>query len=494
MAALTLADIADEDDNNAFAAFRELVGPALWAVIVRDVHRAKPGTCACRPDRPPMFDAAHPIPGPLCQRCMDQWTPRLMDGFGRIRAALMGDVPTIAGGSNAGQEVRELIVVRDHLVTPEAEWQEAAVHGAMLCHPAFPGGISPEPPGWLRAVWAQLVHFPTAGRIVPTVRRESAAERGLPTRPEVAISTAEWAAPLRADPVGQNILIHFLLGLRDEITDPFSLPKMQLRFGLSERETDERLRRSLALLRRCNPDFYARAVAGPLAGRPGGVPDETGPDECIGDHVPSVEDSCAAEADADTARKAIIAELLPPVRPSDDGRVRDTHPDTHGDTHPDTHGDGYGRRENPGPRPKAVPSRTAPKSQPKTHPKSGRPGTWPKSRPDARMPGAGPGAAPPAPGSDAIREPGATREPGAAREAGVIREPVLNAVTVRLLKVIVDAAYGKKADVVAAFRRHLRLGEEEAEAEVGRFTRLVAGAGVCWVDVLLRGIDGYGVA
>ncbi|KLL10784.1 hypothetical protein [Protofrankia coriariae] len=477
MTALTLADIADENAEVAFMAFRELVGPALWAVIVRDVHRAKPGTCACRPDRPPMFDAAHSIPGPLCPRCTDLWTPRFMDGFDRIRAALVGNVPTIAGGSNAGQEVRELIVVRDHLVTPEAEWQEAAVYGAMLCDPAFPRGISPEPPGWLRAVWAQFVHFPTAGRIVPTVRRESAAERGLPTRPEVAISTAEWAAPLRADPIGQNIVIHFLLGLRDGVTDPFSLPKMQLRFGLTEQEVDERLRRSLALLRRHNPDFYTRAVALPLAERPTETRGETGPDGCTSEHVPSFEDACVAETDAYTARETIIAELVPhtPISTGTGGGagiVIGTGAVIGAGNAADVAvgvaaGSGHGRR-----RARGVQGRRD------------DPGPCPGRRPKNR---------PMVPRASALVSAGSGQLPEITRGPGTAHGSVCDAAVVRLLSLIVDVAHGGKGDIVSACRRELGLNEQQARDEAERFARLVAVARVDWVDVLLRGVNSQGV-
>ncbi len=388
---LTIADIAHENDEVAFTAYTELVGPALWMRIVRGVHRAKPGTCACRPERPPMFDIADEILGPLCGRCTDLWTDRLMSGYQVVREALAGQVPTITGGPNAGQEIREWIVIRDHFASAEAERQDVPVFGAVLRDFA-PRERTPPHLDWLRAVWAQLVHYPTSKRIIPTVRRESAAERGLPTRPEVAICSAEWAAPLRVDPADRDILIEFLLGVRDEITDPFSLPDMQLKFGLTAGEVDERLQRSLALLRRYNRDFYERAVAVPLAGSHGATdPDGHG---CAGEHVPSVEDACVAEVDARVARSALIAELA-----FNPGRGR-------------AHGVGSGV-------------------------------------------GVGP-----------------------------------NLVMVRLLQVIIDAGDGRRVDIVALFRRHLRLDEERARAEVARFVGLVVGAGVRWVDVLLRAVDG----
>ncbi len=368
MSTLTIADIASANDEIAFLAFSEFVGPPLWARVVRGVHRAKPGTCACCPERPPLFDVTDVPTEPLCHRCMKLWTDHLMSGFRVLRQALAGQVPTVSPRShNAGQEIREWRVICDHILAPDAELEDASAVGAIL-RDFVPREASPAGLGWLRAAWAQLIHYPTAGRIVPTVRRESADERGLPTRPETAIGKAVWAAPLRVDPVSRDILIEFLLGIRDEITDPYSLPSMELKFGLTAVEVAERLQRSLALLRQHNRDFYERAVAVPLA--------RTAPDEIFGGHMPSPEDICVAAADANVPRNAIIVEL--------------------------------------------------------------------RSKPDV----------------------------------------------VGALRAIVDAAYGKGRDVVAVVRRQLRLDGEHARAEVTRLVRLVVAAGVGWVDLLLRGLDG----
>ncbi|WP_322752131.1 hypothetical protein [Frankia sp. Cas3] len=367
MLPLTIADIASENDDIAFSAFVEFVGPALWTRVVSGVRRAKPGTCACRPERPPLFNVTDTLTESLCERCMNLWTDRLMNGFRVLRQALAGSVPTIGAGSNAGEEIHEWRIVRDHIVAPEAELEDVSVFGVLL-RDFTPRDETPAELDWLRKAWAQLVNYPTSGRIVPTVRRESADERGLPTRPEVAISTAAWAAPLRVDPVDRDILIVFLLGIRDEITDPFSLPSMELKFGLTAREVSERLEGSLALLRRCNRDFYERAVAVPLA--------ETAPDGIAGGHAPSPEDICAAAAETSVPRNAILAELE------------------------------------------------------------------------------------------------------------------VNLVTKRLLQAIADIAHGGKVDVGVLARRLLRLDEERAGGEVDRLARLVAGAGVEWVDVLLHDLDG----
>ncbi len=368
MLPLTIADIASENDDIAFLAFAEFVGPALWTRVVHGVRRAKPGTCACRPERPPLFNVTDTLTGPLCDRCVPLWTGLLSDGFEVLREALVGRIPTVSARSrNGGEEIREWRIIRDHIVAPEADLQDASVFGVLL-RDFEPREETPAELDWLRKAWAQLVNYPTSGRIVPTVRRESADERGLPTRPEVAIRKAAWAAPLRVDPVARDILIEFLLGIRDEITDPFSLPSMELRFGLTAAEVSERLQRSLATLRQCNRDFYERAVAVPRA--------QTVSDAIAGGHAPSPEDICVAAADTSVPRNAILAELE------------------------------------------------------------------------------------------------------------------VNSVTKMLLQAITDIAHGRKVDVGALARRLLRLDDERAGHEVDRLARLVAGAGVEWVDVLLHDLDG----
>ncbi|MBL7519172.1 hypothetical protein I6A84_13920, partial [Frankia sp. CNm7] len=268
-----VAEIADTDENLAYFAYLALVGPALWAQVVATAHRAKPGSCGCDPLRPPV--GGHSGAEPLCPRCTNLWTDRLLKGFTATRAAL-ADGPPLTRDDLPVREWQRLV---EHLGATAAEFEDAAEYGRTLreltlrarrgAREAAPGSAAdpaPPAPGWVRDAYFQLVDFvANPSRTVADIRRESAAERDLHTRPELAIGKQDWAAPLRADPVDRDILIHFLLGLRDEVSEPYSMPKMELAFGLTAAQAAERLARQLRLLHEVRPDFYHRNVEAPLA-------------------------------------------------------------------------------------------------------------------------------------------------------------------------------------------------------------------------------------
>ncbi|MFY1651129.1 hypothetical protein ACN27J_09560 [Solwaraspora sp. WMMB762] len=116
---------------------------------------------------------------------------------------------------------------------------------------------------WLRAVYWQFVHQDQR-QAIAELRRRSATARGMHARPERDLTTARWAAPLAADPVGLDLLISFVIGLRDQVADSWRIPHATAKHGLTDQQVRLRLTAAVDLLRRINPSFYEANVAAAL--------------------------------------------------------------------------------------------------------------------------------------------------------------------------------------------------------------------------------------
>ncbi len=242
-----LAHVAHPDDAIAFPAFYALTAPAVRAVAGGPLRRARHAGAAC-----------HAPVGPgACADCEATLDDLILAGFARLR----GPLPT----TRSGVPVRELALVREHLASPEAAYEDVAVLAQVLRGPVVEGEAA-----WLRAARAQLIHYPLA-RLEERVRRDDAVRRGAAARPDRDLRQAVWAAPLRTDSATLDLLIFAVFRARRgasgcDIPIPVDLCK---RHGLSQDEARRRLDAALRHLRILNPAFYAANLDDePLTGVP----------------------------------------------------------------------------------------------------------------------------------------------------------------------------------------------------------------------------------
>ncbi|MEO3807202.1 hypothetical protein [Nonomuraea sp. B1E8] len=240
---LPLAHLADPDDAIAFPAFYALTAPAMRAAARKPLYRARHAGIPC-----------HAPVGPGgCAECEATIEDLLLAGFARLR----GPLPT----TRTGEPVRELALVRYHLVSPQAEYEDTAALAHALRRPAVEG----EPP-WLRAARAQLIHYPLV-HLEGRIRRDDAVRRGAAARPERDLQQAAWAAPLRTDPVTLDLLILAVCRARRGASCCEIPADLCERHGLSMSEARRRTDAALQRLRCLNPAFYAANLDDdPLAG------------------------------------------------------------------------------------------------------------------------------------------------------------------------------------------------------------------------------------
>lgn len=244
-----VAHVADRDDAIAFAAFHTLVAPALRAAARWPLCRARHAGTACRA----------PVGIGVCADCEATLDDLLFDSFTRLRTALAGPLPT----TRSGEPVREMALLREHLVSPQARDEEAAEFAGPLAK----GGRDGEP-AWLRAARAQLVHYPLR-HLEERVRRADAVRRGASARPDRDLRQAAWAAPLRADAAGLDMLILAVFRVRRGVAEPFEVPDdLRERHGLTRMDASRRMGGALRALREANPAFYAANIGEPVSAVP----------------------------------------------------------------------------------------------------------------------------------------------------------------------------------------------------------------------------------
>ncbi len=243
-----MSHLADRDDAIAFAAFHTFVSPALRGAARGPLHRARHAGRAC----------VAPTGQRWCAECEASVDDLLMASFARLRSALVGRIPE----TRSGQSVREMVVICKHLTSADARNEDADACALMLRRTAGEG----EPP-WLRAARAQLVHYPLR-HLEERTRRADAVRQGASARPDRDLRHAAWAAPLRDDPAGLDMLILAVFRMRRRMPDPFQVPDdLRERHGLSQAEASRRMRTALAKLRAVNPGFFAANIGEPVTGR-----------------------------------------------------------------------------------------------------------------------------------------------------------------------------------------------------------------------------------
>ncbi len=244
-----VAHLADGDDAIAFAAFHTLVAPALRAAARWPLRRARHAGSPCRA----------PAGTGACADCEATLDDLLLDAFARLRTALAGPLPT----TRSGEPVKEMALLREHLMSPRARDEDAAAFAG----PLATGGRDGEP-AWLRAARAQLVHYPLR-HLEERVRRADAVRRGASARPDRDLRQAVWAASLRADAAGLDMLILAVFRVRRGVADPFEVPDdLRERHGLTRADASRRMGEALRALREANPAFYAANIGGPGAAVP----------------------------------------------------------------------------------------------------------------------------------------------------------------------------------------------------------------------------------
>jgi hypothetical protein len=282
-----ISHLADRDDAIAFAAFHTFVSPALRVAARGPLHRARHAGRAC----------SSPTGMGWCAECEATADDLLLESFTRLRSALDGAVPV----TRAGQPVREMALVCEHLMSAGAKEEDSAVWASGL---RSSGGD--EEPRWLRAARAQLVHYPLR-HLEERTRRADAVRRGASARPDRDLRQAAWAAPLRDDPAGLEMLILVVFRMRRRASDPFHVPDdLRERHGLTRAEASGRMGRAMASLRAANPGFFAANIGEPASGAGVGAPVDP-------------QDALAAVAGREQAR-ATLARLL---------AVRSDGPDPH---------------------------------------------------------------------------------------------------------------------------------------------------------------------
>ncbi|GLW64296.1 hypothetical protein Arub01_25400 [Actinomadura rubrobrunea] len=232
-----LAHLADRDDAVAFDAFDILTSPALRDVARGPLHRARH---AGRPCYAPMGQR-------WCDDCEATFDDLRLSAFQRLRSALKGPIPT----TRSGEPVRELVLLRTHVTSPQAQYEDTAALA-----PALRRRPSKREHPWLRAARAQLVHYPVR-YLEERTRRADAVQRGAAAHPDRDLRQAAWAAPLRSDPVMLDMLIYAVFAVRRGTTTLFEVPDdLRQRHDLSRAEATWRLRDALIALRKTNPAFY----------------------------------------------------------------------------------------------------------------------------------------------------------------------------------------------------------------------------------------------
>lgn len=240
-----ISHMADRDDAIAFAAFHTFVSPALRIVARGPLHRARHAGRAC---------GAPTGPG-WCAECEATVDDLLLASFARLRSALSGAMPN----TRSGQLVREMVVVCEHLVSADAQDEDGAAWAGKL-------GAESDAEPWLRAAWAQLVHYPLL-HLEERTRRADAVRRGASARPDRDLRQAAWAAPLRDDPAGLEMLIVLVHRMRRRVSDPFQVPDdVRERHGLAHAEASRRMGTALKALRAANPGFFAANIGEPVTG------------------------------------------------------------------------------------------------------------------------------------------------------------------------------------------------------------------------------------
>lgn len=272
-----ISHLADRDDAIAFAAFHTFVSPALRVAARGPLQRARHAGRGC---------GAPTGPG-WCADCEEAVDDLLLASFTKLRSALSGEVPE----TRSGQPVREMVVVYEHLLSADARDEDAAACAVMLRRTKSHGE-----PAWLRAARAQLVHYPLR-HLEERTRRADAVRRGASARPDRDLRQATWAAPLRDDPAGLEMLILLAFRIRRRVSDPFHVPDdLRERHGLSKAEASQRMGTALAELRTVNPGFFAANIGEPVIDHSVGPPTDP-------------QDSLASAAKQDQAR-ATLARLV----------------------------------------------------------------------------------------------------------------------------------------------------------------------------------------
>lgn len=237
----SIAHLADPSDAIAYVAFHVLVEPALRDVACGPLSRARHSGRVCW----------GPGAGDLCADCTESIHDLLLDGFTRLRVALVGPLPLTA----SGEPVRELAVLCDHIISVQARWDDARQAGELLR-----GRPAEDEPAWVRAARAQLVHYPVR-HLEALTRRNDATRRGAAARPDRDLRTAGWAAPLREDPAEQDLLVFAVFRARRGPGELGPVPTdLCERHGLDQAEARRRLHEALARLRRVSPAFFAANV------------------------------------------------------------------------------------------------------------------------------------------------------------------------------------------------------------------------------------------
>ncbi|MBT2207233.1 hypothetical protein [Actinomadura sp. NEAU-AAG7] len=239
-----LSHLAHPDGDIAFDAFHAFISPALRAAARGPLLRARHAGRAC----------GAPTGSRWCADCEATADDLLMASFKRLRSAL-DKVPA----TRAGRPVREMALLGDHLLSADAQGQDSSAWAPRLREA---GNIAE--PAWLRAARAQLVHYPLR-HLEAQTRRADAVRRGAAARPDRDLRQAVWAAPLREDPAGLEMLIMVVFRIRRRVSDPFQVPDdLRERHGLTHAEASRRMGRALSALRTANPGFFAANIEEPV--------------------------------------------------------------------------------------------------------------------------------------------------------------------------------------------------------------------------------------
>ncbi|MEV5412897.1 hypothetical protein AB0K60_29180 [Thermopolyspora sp. NPDC052614] len=230
-----VARVADPNREKAFFAYSRLISPALRHAAATPLRQARHHGRPCLGP-----DGKHWCPD--CEQVIDD---HLLTGFNRLRATLAGNPPT-----TNGHPVREMIDAATWLSSTEATHLSLDLTARRLRRPPTPA----DPPG-LRATRAQLIHY-VLTNLAARVRRDDAAAKGLSTRPDRALRTSAWAAPLRADPDAFTLLLDAITRLRNGATNPYDIPPHQLPPNLDLPTARTLLRNSLTALRTLHPAFH----------------------------------------------------------------------------------------------------------------------------------------------------------------------------------------------------------------------------------------------
>lgn len=257
---LTVADMLQPppDPLTVSPAFTLTIAPALAHALHRHAARANHGTWRCP-------DYQHPeIAGitwyTACADCQDFFDSELRHRYSHLRCLL--DRADAGTGNLTPDQALFVGYLRSddaHDVTVE----EAAC--LVLAAARHPEGRRSAAVSWAEAARRVLIARP-AGQVSADARRFAAARRGRAARPDRDLKEARWARPLRDDPAGLEILISFVIGVRDSAASPWDIPAGHSG-GLARPEVRARLEAMLRQLRDLRPDWYDANVVAPLAQR-----------------------------------------------------------------------------------------------------------------------------------------------------------------------------------------------------------------------------------